>query len=80
MLEFAPRIEAYEPRVARLLNPILVPAPVLPPIVTCWLPNSLWLLWLESTDEVVVEVVTVEPEFELCDPPISLIFELYLIL
>ena len=45
-----------ESTVKRLLKLIEVPAPALPPILTSWLPNSLWLLWLELTELVVVEV------------------------
>ena len=68
------------PSKAKLLNAMEVPAPVLPPIATVWTPNSLWLMWLELTDDSVFEFETTEPTFELCGVPISLIFEVYLIL
>ena len=61
------------PRSARLEKEIDVPAPVLPPIPTCWLPNSLWLVWPELTLEVVVEVVTLLPVLLEDPPPISFI-------
>ena len=73
MLEFAPRARRYGARVARLLNIIGVPAPVLPPIETC---GSIKASPIPRLDE----NATVEPKFELFGVPISLIFEVYLIL
>ena len=83
MLEFAPRARRYGARLARLLNIIGVPAPKSPTIETCWLPKEFSFVQhglFNSLGSQFLMTVRQTPEFELCGVPISLIFEVYLIL